>query len=149
MVSCQLLVVSRRESSTDVDPAAKTDMTNRHAPLFVLCCVLALVTTHHATEAVEAEVSLDHVKRIPPVGVVVPPEDRAELEAGVNELGKAIDSLRDSAHADLLPDVEIFYNAVHYALKYDEFFDPSQIAKAKTLLKQGHERAAQLREGKP
>ncbi|HET6248324.1 MAG TPA: prolyl oligopeptidase family serine peptidase [Tepidisphaeraceae bacterium] len=99
------------------------------------------------------EVQLDKVKRIPPAGVVVPEKDRAELEAGVKQLGTEIEALQKDAGAKdaagLLPDVQIYYNAVRYALKYDEFFDKGQIPKAKVLLNEGLERAKELREGKP
>src|SRR5262249_46422851 len=48
-----------------------------------------------------------------------------------------------------LPDIQIFYNAVHYALKYDEFYDVKEVPVAKVLLKEGFERVKQLRAGKP
>jgi Prolyl oligopeptidase family len=106
----------------------------------------------------------DRVRRIPPPGIAVPAADRAELEAGVAELGQEIDALRAAAPSrpagaaagrparpldvpDLLPDVQIYYNAVRYALTYDEFFQPREIAVAKALLKQGQERARALRDG--
>ena len=44
----------------------------------------------------------------------------------------------------LLPDVLIYQEAVRYALQYNEFFKPAEIAAAKTLLAQGEDRAAQL-----
>jgi hypothetical protein len=44
--------------------------------------------------------------------------------------------------------VQIYYNAVHYALKYDEFYDVKEVAVAKKLLQQGHDRAKSLRDGK-
>src|SRR5262249_27439850 len=40
------------------------------------------------------------------------------------------------------------HNAVRYALQHDEFFNPREIAVARTLLKQGLDRARQLRDGK-
>lgn len=92
------------------------------------------------------------VRRIPPPGVEVPAADRAELEKGIAQLGTEIDGLRKSlspALRDLLPDVQIYHNAVRYALTYNEFFNVREIATAKTLLQQGMERAAQLRAGKP
>src|SRR5262249_6152593 len=44
-------------------------------------------------------------------------------------------------------DVQIFYNAVHYALAYDEFFALKEIAIARDLLAHGKSRAAQLHVG--
>src|SRR5665213_3080355 len=110
-----------------------------------------------------ADVPLDKVNRIPPKGVTVPAADRAELEAGLKELAGEITAIRQQGSkparaklpgtaldsSDLLPDVEIYYNAVHYALAYDEFFRAGDIAKGKALLKEGLGRARALRAGKP
>jgi pimeloyl-ACP methyl ester carboxylesterase len=95
----------------------------------------------------------DSVRRIPPPGIAVSTADRAELEAGVKELGDQIGSLRALLKTrpellDLLPDVQIYHNAVRYALAYNEFFRDREISTAKALLKQGMERAALLRDGK-
>src|SRR4029079_16305101 len=70
----------------------------------------------------------NQVRRIPPAGVAVPAADRTELEDGVRQLGIAIEELRAGlkgapALLDLLPDVQIYHNAVRYALQYDEFFN--------------------------
>jgi pimeloyl-ACP methyl ester carboxylesterase len=100
----------------------------------------------------------DKVRRVPPPGVALKAEDRAELEAATAALGKDIASLRTTlkpALRELLPDVQVYYNAVHYALKYDEFFKPydaksgkpAEVAIARKLLEKGRERAQQLRAG--
>ena len=93
------------------------------------------------------------VKSVPPPGIEIPAADRAELEAGIAALGKEIDGLSEAlkkqpALLTLLPDVQIFHNAARYALQYNEFFKPEEIATAKRQLKQGMERAAELRAGK-
>jgi len=85
------------------------------------------------------------LKPVPPLGVEVPAPDRAELESGLTRLRAAIDKMRGNP---LLPDVLIYHEAVRYALQYNEFFKPDEIAKAKTLLQHGEERAQQLAEGK-
>lgn len=95
----------------------------------------------------------DSVKSVPPPGIEVPAADRAELEASIAALGKEIDGLREALKKQppllaLLPDVQIFHNAARYALAYNEFFKPEEIATAKRQLKQGMERAAELRAGK-
>jgi pimeloyl-ACP methyl ester carboxylesterase len=95
----------------------------------------------------------DKVRPIPPVGIVIPEAARKELLAGVDELGKEIDELRElhkarQALLDLLPDVQIFHSAARYPLTYNEFYDLKQIDVAKKLLEQGHERARLLREEK-
>ncbi|MBI1788322.1 MAG: prolyl oligopeptidase family serine peptidase [Acidobacteria bacterium] len=99
--------------------------------LFQVCLLLA---TANAAE----------VRPVPPPGVPVPDKDRAELEAGLGQLGRAIEKL---SGVELLPDVQIFHEAVRYALQYNEFFRPEEIARAKELLRQGQERAAALARG--
>jgi hypothetical protein len=47
-----------------------------------------------------------------------------------------------------VPDVEVFHKAVDWALRYNEFFSPKEIALARRALAEGRERAAQLRAGK-
>ncbi len=93
----------------------------------------------------------DKVRRVPPPGIKIPDADRAELQAGVDALGKEIDGLRESLKGnrllDLLPDVQIFHKAVHDALKYDEIYDLKEIPVAKRLLTLGMERAKELRKG--
>ena len=92
------------------------------------------------------------VRSIPPPGIAVPDADREGLDAGVKALGDTIARLRVDLKnkPDLLrrlPDVEIYPNAVRYALTYNEFFRPSEIATARDLLAQGTARAKSLREG--
>src|SRR5690242_8686142 len=84
----------------------------------------------------------DKVRRIPPPGIKLSQEDREELSAGIAKLGAEITSLRGvlkGSLAELWPDVEIYHNAVRYALTYGEFFKPAEIAVARKLLEQGHE----------
>ena len=93
-------------------------------------------------------------KPIPPPGIEIPAAERAELEAGVTALAQEIDALRNELKdkpklLELLPDVQIFYNAVHYALQYNEILNVREIPYAKTQLKLGLERAKELRTGKP
>lgn len=95
----------------------------------------------------------ENVRRIPPAGIEIPAADRVELEAGVARLGKEIEALRielknNPALLDLLPDVQIFYNAVRYALTYGEFFKPEEVKAAAWQLKQGMERVYDLRSGR-
>jgi predicted peptidase len=84
------------------------------------------------------------LKPVPAIGIEVPAADRAALEAGLARLRDATAKLKKNA---LLPDVLIYQEAVRYALQYNEFFKPGEIAAAKKLLEQGEERAAQLAEG--
>src|SRR5262245_48176791 len=92
----------------------------------------------------------DKVRPVPPPGVAVP---AAELQAGLDELGKAIEILKQSlktkpALLELLPDVEVYDKAVRWSLVYNEFFKDAEIKTAKALLTQGLERAAHLADGK-
>lgn len=81
---------------------------------------------------------------VPPPGVAVSAADRADLEAGLAKLSSSIDKLKDHL---LAPDVIIYRDAVHFALKYNEFFKPEEIARGKDLLRQGQERADALVRG--
>ncbi len=105
--------------------------------------------------AVRADGTADNiaaqVRRIPPPGIAISAEDRSALETSSADLLKEIESLQHSLKPTarkLLPDVQIFYNAVHYPLTYDEFYKTNEVAIAKSLLAEGRERAAQLRAGK-
>jgi Prolyl oligopeptidase family len=95
----------------------------------------------------------EHVRPIPPPGIKLSPDDRAGLETGAGDLSKEIESLRvflksKPALLALLPDVEVYHKAVDWALRYDEFFKPQEIAIARDLLRRGSERAQALRAGK-
>src|SRR5882762_10300714 len=97
----------------------------------------------------------DKVRPVPRKGATISDEDRQQLDEGVARLGKEIEGLRRDLTNKLtllalLPDVQIFHNAVRYALRYDEIFNATnEVPAAKSFIKQGLERASQLREGKP
>src|SRR5262245_14594231 len=122
-------------------------MFTRSILLFLLIASIA------ASSIIAQQNNSENVRRIPPAGVEIPAADRAELEAGVARLGTEIEALRielknNPALLDLLPDVQIFYNAVRYALTYGEFFKPEEIKAAAWQLKQGMERAYELHSGR-
>jgi len=84
--------------------------------------------------------------------VVVPADVQEKLKAGLTELRKAIDNAdqatsKKPALNALLPDIEIYYKAVDWALHYDEFYKTSEFKVAAELLEMGNERAAQLTSG--
>lgn len=88
----------------------------------------------------------------PPPGIPVPAALRAELTAGVEALGGEIERLRLTLRSQpallaLLPDVQIYHNAVRYALADDIFTGTNQFGAARSLLQQGGERARQLAAG--
>ena len=84
------------------------------------------------------------LRPVPPPGITVSPEDRKDLEAGLKRLAQSIEQLQGKP---LLPDVQIFHEAVRYALTYNEFFKQEDVYKAKELLRQGQMRAAELANG--
>ncbi len=120
----------------------------------LLCLMAVFAAIISIGNAIKAQQnSQNPVRQIPPPGIDVPAADRAELETGIAALAKEIEALRESlkkkpAQLALLPDVQIFHNAARYALQYNEFYKPEEIASAKKHLQQGMERAAALREGK-
>src|SRR5215471_7602865 len=85
------------------------------------------------------------IKSVPPAGIGIAAADRAELQAGLDHLRGATAKL---AKNPLLPDVLIYLEAVRYALEYNEFFKPDEVAKARLLLQHGEQRAADLAQGR-
>ncbi|MHB1422604.1 MAG: prolyl oligopeptidase family serine peptidase [Gemmataceae bacterium] len=117
---------------------------------FPLLCVVVLAALLHADGP--GDNLPDKVRPVPPKGINLDDAERSELQAGVDALGKDIEELRQDlkdnpALLELLPDVQIFHNAVRYALTYDEFYDRNETAIAHKLLAQAKERAKQLRAG--
>src|SRR5260370_14136192 len=95
---------------------------------------------------------VDKVRPVPPPGIKIPDEARADLQQRVGELGLEIEELRKHLAKtppllEMLPDVQIYYNAVYYALKYDEFYAGAEVDVARKLLQHGPDRAKSLREG--
>jgi len=90
--------------------------------------------------------------RTPPEGIPVPSDIKSELESGVSSLGHEIDDLKQSLQTQptllgLLPDVQIYYNAVRYALDDNIFYTTNDFSAARKLLDEGHTRARSLRDG--
>jgi acetyl esterase/lipase len=92
----------------------------------------------------------EKVRRVPAVGIEVPDAETQELKKQLDILKAAINALTEKSDArtkDLLPDVQIFYRAVHDALTFREFFNDQEPKTARQLLEQGLERARQLAAG--
>ncbi len=93
-------------------------------------------------------------KRLPPEGIRISDADRADLTEGLKALRRKIDAAaREVATKNpdlqlLLPDLEIYYKAVDWALRYDEFFNEKEIVTARHLLSEGVNRAEELAQGK-
>jgi hypothetical protein len=91
-----------------------------------------------------------NVRRIPKLGIEVPAERRTKLEAGLKELEQKLTKLKsqkDAKTAELVPDVEVYFKAVHDALAYQEFFVPRELDFADQTLATGIQRADQLAAG--
>ena len=74
---------------------------------------------------------MDKVRPIPPKGIAVPAEEQRRCKRrstrSARRSRRCGPSLKGKpALLDLLPDVQIYYNAVRYALTYNEFFDPER-----------------------
>jgi hypothetical protein len=121
------------------------------APLLLLCVNLLLVS---AKADGPGDNQPDNVKRIPELGIAVPAPDAAALESNLKELRDVMEGFGKElsgkpALLDLVPDVEIFYKAVHDALAYREFYNLNEIPRAKALLEEGRKRADALVKGGP
>ncbi|HUQ91891.1 MAG TPA: prolyl oligopeptidase family serine peptidase, partial [Bryobacteraceae bacterium] len=81
---------------------------------------------------------------VPPPGISLTAADKADLQSGLDRLAVSIKKLQGNT---LLPDVQIYHEAVRYALTYGEFFKPDEIAKARELLRHGQARADELVNG--
>jgi Prolyl oligopeptidase family len=90
--------------------------------------------------------------RTPPEGIPIPADIKSELESGVSSLGHEIDDLKKSLQSKpdlltLLPDVQIYYNAIRYALDDNIFYSTNDFSAARKLLDEGNARARSLRDG--
>jgi dienelactone hydrolase len=89
-------------------------------------------------------------KKMPPLGIEVPQAKRAALQKQLDALAAEIAGLERSPESSvrkLLPDVVIFWKAVHTALADREFYKSGEIDAAKGLLEEGLARAAALTKG--
>lgn len=115
-------------------------------------CLLALVAIADPAAADgPADNHPDTVRRIPKLGVELPAEKKAELEASLQELDDAVAPLSKSKDArvqELLPDIRIYSEAVRTALAYQEFFDVKETGAALELLAEGKQRAKELAAGR-
>ena len=121
-------------------------MNSRLAALLIICPFISSLADGPADNLP------DKVRRVPPPGLTVNDADRAELTDGTANLGREIEALKTDLKSkpgllQLLPDVQIYHKAVHWALTYNEFFKTNEPQVARLLLQQGMERAQALRAG--
>ncbi|MCD6049675.1 MAG: hypothetical protein K0Q55_1078 [Verrucomicrobia bacterium] len=135
---------------------------NRQVLLSVL--LVASLSTSFAADAKKAapqpaakakakqELPPNPKKLSPPPGFPVPAEAKAEIMNGVAVLDREILALQTSLKGqpkllELLPDVQIYRNAAAYAVEDDIFYATNQTKSALAMVKQGMDRAAQLKAG--
>ncbi len=95
-----------------------------------------------------ADNQANSVRPVPPPGIPIDDEMRANLQKELATLKDQIADLRKSKSAIIqqyLPDVEIFARAVELALNDDGFFEPKDAERAKTVLQEGLSRASELK----
>ncbi|MGE0608990.1 MAG: prolyl oligopeptidase family serine peptidase [Pirellulales bacterium] len=114
------------------------------------CCACCLVTAGIICPANAAEpVGIPRV--IPPPGIELADTDKLPLQAATDHLGQRLATVPTHPQAErilpLLPDVEIYYKAVRYALDLDEFYRPTDAAAAGQLLQQAEQRLDNLLAG--
>lgn len=88
------------------------------------------------------------VRPMPPPGVAIPDDVRANLVKELESLTASIHELRQSKTQlvqRLLPDVEIFERAVQLALNEDGFFEKNDPDRASKLIAEGKKRAESLK----
>lgn len=91
------------------------------------------------------------VRPVPPPGIAIDPEVRTSLQQELTALKDQIGELRKSKSAIIqryLPDVEVFARAVELALNEDGFFEVRDVQSAKLVLREGHQRASELKSEK-
>ncbi|MCM8535613.1 MAG: hypothetical protein NE334_06730 [Lentisphaeraceae bacterium] len=93
----------------------------------------------------------ENVRQIPKEGIKLSEEQKLKISNKLSHLKSkliAIQASTDQRLNQLLPDVEIFYKAVHYCLNHNEFLFEKEIAWADEILDKGLERANNLLKGK-
>ncbi len=84
-------------------------------------------------------------KPLPPPGIVIPAEERQQLEAGLVRLREAMTPLKASPYYS---DIAVIERAVASALQYNEFYLPAEFARAQDLLAYAMDRAESLAAGR-
>lgn len=118
-----------------------------------LSCSLMLVTATSVLADGPTDNIPGTVRPIPPPGLEIPADVQQRLTAGLDQLAKAIQAAqtaqaKNASALELLPDVEVYYKAVEWALRHKEFHKDREFKVADELLAEGMARAGQLKEGR-
>jgi pimeloyl-ACP methyl ester carboxylesterase len=124
-------------------------------PRLICAALLALCPAAPLFADGAADNQIENVRRLPPPGVKIPDDVRGELTTRAEALhtrltAAAIEwqSLPDRAR--FLPDAEVFWKAVDWALRYDEIYDLKQVEWARSQLAEAETRLTALaRDEKP
>lgn len=120
---------------------------------FILAALLALIQPIRCLGDGPTDNEAAKVRPVPPPGGMISEVDRLDLQTRLKQLGESIERAKASfsnkpAGLALMPDVQIFHNAVRYALAHDEFFNPTnEVPAARTLLDLGLMRLMALESG--
>ena len=77
--------------------------------------------------------------------------EKQQLDSGLKSLVETVDTLEESASrkSPQKADVAVFAKAVEWILRHDEFFKPSFVKDAQSVLETGRARAEAWQQGKP
>jgi dienelactone hydrolase len=103
----------------------------------IACLALTLIVAERGLNAEPPKIE----RRLPPTGIELPADDRANLE---DQLAAITAKLKTTRSHALIADVEIFAKAVELALQHGEFYSKKEIPRAYRLLKLCNERLEQL-----
>lgn len=93
----------------------------------------------------------EKVRQIPKPGIELNDDQKDHFTKRNSQLEKLIEQIQSKNNpklTQLLPDVQIFHNAVKYALEYNEFLSKKDLKKADQILDEGIKRAESLLNGK-
>jgi pimeloyl-ACP methyl ester carboxylesterase len=116
-------------------------------------CFLGLVLLHLSARADgPADNVPDKVRPVPPPGIQIAEEVRAELSSQAAQLGADLNTVREKlgkrpALRSRWADAAIFQKSVDWAIRYNEIFKTNEIATAREQLKTGRARLEALNSG--
>lgn len=111
--------------------------------LAAACLLLGSAATHSAEP--ESLPPIPPIKRLlPPPGIAIPDDVRQELQSRLAELEPRIARIGKESHR---ADIEVFTKAVRFALRFGEFYDDKDFAKARWALDTAQQRLEQAERG--